>query len=237
VTVPASLFNEGTELLDCPDADADLVRRNLRDLERANRWLGGRRALDVGLRDVLGEVRPGTRLTLFDVGTGAGDLPAYCRSWAARRGLDLSPVALERIPAAATVSAGTGLPTFMASAEALPVRARSVDVVLLSQVVHHFHPDAAVGLLRACDAVARHGVIVVDLERARAAGLAYRLAARLLRFHEVTIDDGLTSIARGLSPASLQALLVRAGIAGRVRRVAPYRVVATWRTRHVGTEA
>ncbi len=230
MTATTPLLNEGTELLDRPDADAGLVRTNLKDLVLANRWLGGHRALAVALGDLLGNTPPGTRLTLLDVGTGAGDLPAYCRRWAARRGIEIRPVGLERVPAAAAVAAATGLATFVASAEAIPMRPGSVDVVLLSQVVHHFHPEFAVEVLSACDALARYGVVVVDLARSRIATAAFRLAAPALGFAAVTVADGLTSIDRGLSVSALSTLLARAGIEGRVRAVAPYRVVATWHT-------
>lgn len=223
-SVPAS----GTELLDQPDADPDLVRINLRDIARANRWLGGRHALSVGLRRALHDVAPGTRLTLLDVGTASGDLPSYCSTWGARRGLTFTSVGLERVPAAARVAAEDGLGAFVGCASALPIGPKSVDVVLISQVVHHFAHDEAISLLRASDTVARRAVIVVDLERSKMAKAAFRIACRVLRFAPVSRLDGLTSIDRGLTTDTARALFADAGIAANIDEVAPYRVIATW---------
>lgn len=218
----------GRELLDRPDADPHLVRRNLADIAKANRWLGGRRALSLGLQRTVGHLPAGTRLTLLDIGTGSGDLPAFCRTWARARGLTIDPVGLERIPAAARIAAGNGLATFIGCASAFPVRPKSVDIVLVSQVVHHFNRDAAVELLRWCDRFARRAVIMVELLRSRMAAAAYQVGSRILGFAPVTIDDGLTSIERGLTANEARALLADAGVSAAVTRVAPYRLVATW---------
>lgn len=218
----------GTELLDDPEADPELVESNVRNMARANRWLGGRRALYRGLGRALGSLARGTDLTLLDIGTGAGDLPAVVVGWGQRRGLRITPVGLERVRAAARFAADRGLPTFMGCATALPVRPKSVDVVLVSQVVHHFHRDAAVELLQACDAFARKAVIMVDLRRSAVARAGFWLGARALRFDPTTIEDGLTSIQRGLTPAEARDLIESAGISGEVLSVAPYRLVAVW---------
>lgn len=217
------------ELLDSPDADPYLVRRNLQDIAQANRWLGGRRSVAWALRRVLGGTRPRTRLSLLDIGAGSGDLARFCVGWAAARGLVLRAVGLERVPAAARVAAANGLPTLIGCASAVPVRSRAVDVILMSQVVHHFKREAAIELLRQCDRIARRAVIVVDLVRSPAARRAYRLGAGLLGFAPITVTDGLTSIDRGLTEDEARTMLNEAGILGHVQRVAPFRVVATWR--------
>jgi len=228
------LAKEGRELLDLPDADPDLVRLNLQDIAQANRWLGGRRALSVGLHTVLDRTPSGTHLTLLDIGTGSGDLPAFCRSWGARRGIDITTLGLDRIPSAAKMASANGLGTVVGCAGAFPIRPKSVDVVLISQVVHHFHRAAAVDLLRACDSFARRAVVVVELARSTMAKAAFRLAARLMRFEEVTVADGLTSIDRGYTTDSAQALLTEAGIVGNVQQVVPYRLVMTWTLKNGG---
>jgi hypothetical protein len=105
-----------------------------------------------------------------------------------------------------------------------------VDLVLVSQLAHHFSRDSAVRLFRTCDALARVGVVVADLRRGRLAPLAFRLGAGALGFDPVTIADGVTSIRRGFTPAELRALLAAAGVDARVSRRPGWRLVATWRT-------
>ena len=173
---------------------------------------------------------PRTRpLTLLDLGTGAGDLPGDAVRWAARRGWRLVPVGLERSRVAAALASAAGCPCAVADAGMAPFRDKSVDLVLVSQVLHHLAPASAVRLLRDCDRLARLGVVVADLRRARLAGPLFRLGGRLLGFDPVTLCDGVTSIRRGYDPGELRALLGRAGVQGRVNRRPGYRLVATWR--------
>ena len=111
-----------------------------------------------------------------------------------------------------------------------PIRERSVDIVLMSQVAHHFTRDSAIRLVRTCDALARVGVVIADLRRGPLAPLAFRIGATALRFDPVTRADGLTSLRRGYTAGELRDLLLVAGVRARVARRPGYRLVATWRT-------
>src|SRR5687768_3710320 len=67
----------GFEYLEDPGVDPALVRRSLADVARANRLFGGTRAVLAELDLVFAKQgSPRTNLTLLDVGTGAGDIPA-----------------------------------------------------------------------------------------------------------------------------------------------------------------
>jgi SAM-dependent methyltransferase len=226
---PLAITSVGTELLDDPGADPVIVVRSLENIARANRWFGGTRAVRYGLARVLDGVPCVRPLTLLDLGTGAGDLPGDAVRWGARRGWRLVPVGLERSRVAAALACTAGCPCAGADAGAAPFGDKSVDLVLVSQVLHHLAPASAVRLLRDCDRLARIGVVVADLRRARLAGTLFRLGGRLLRFDPVTLVDGVTSIQRGYEIGELRTLLGRAGVRGRVARRPGYRLVATWR--------
>ena len=221
----------GVETLDDPTSDPALVVRMLGDISRANRWFGGRQAMRHALARLLEPADRGRQLSLFDVGTGAGDLPLDAVRWAARRGVTLRPLGLERIPAAARLARSAGVPTMLGCASALPLRDNSVDVVLVSQLAHHLDPVGATRLFADCSRIARRGVIIADLRPSLLAGYGYRLGGLLLGLHQATIDDGVTSLARGFTPAALQSLC--AGVSSEPASVArlPFaRVVAWWRT-------
>jgi SAM-dependent methyltransferase len=221
----------GTELLDDPHADPTAVRLSLRNVARANRWFGGAAAVRYGLGRLLRDLAPGRPLTLLDLGTGAGDLPRGAVRWARRRGQVLRPLALELSRPAAALAAAAGVPCAVGCAGAPPLGERSVDIVLVSQVAHHFTRDSAIRLFRTCDALARVGVVVADLRRGRFAPLAFRVGATALGFDPITKTDGLTSIRRGYTAGELRELLLAAGIPARVARRPGYRLVATWRVR------
>ena len=221
----------GTELLDDPAADPAVVATSLRNISRSNRWFGGAAAVRHGLGQVLAGVPAGAELTLLDLGTGAGDLPCVAVRWGRRRGVTIRPVGLELSRVAARLARGVGVPSLVGCAGMPPLRDKSVDLVLASQLLHHLAPESAVQLLRVCDRVARVGVVIADLRRGRLAPLAFQVGARALGFDRHTLADGITSIRRGYTPAELRALLGAAGIAGRVSRRPMYRLVATWRPR------
>ncbi|MGH7560854.1 MAG: methyltransferase domain-containing protein [Gemmatimonadales bacterium] len=219
---------EGRELLDDPEAPPSRVGASLRNIATANTLFGGAAAVRWGLRRALAGVPAGATLTMLDVGTGMGDLPTRARAWASRLGVRLVPVGLDRHRAAARLAHGHGLTALVGDGAALPIRSRGVDVVLLSQVAHHFGPCAVVHLLRECDRVARRAVIVADLRRSRAAAFGWTLAARVLRFDDDTLRDGLTSLARGYTLGSFRSLLEQAGVTASVIRRPGSRIVAVW---------
>ena len=239
----------GVEVLDSPGADPALVRRMLTDIARANRWLGGVTALEVGLRYLLGTTPRPAPLTLLDVGTGAGDLPLAARAWGARHGIHIRSVGVERHPAAAHLSRENGVPCAVACGSALPFKTpihhspppllrgagqaftNGVDIVLISQLLHHFDDTAALTLIREAASVARCGVILTDLRPMPGAALGFRLAGRVLGFHRTTVHDGIVSMSRGRSAQALGQLAARAGARHPlVRNLATARVVVAFRT-------
>jgi hypothetical protein len=224
-----SLSSTGEELLDDPGADGATVELSLANIARANRWFGGAAAVRFGLARLF-RGRPAGPVTLLDVGTGAGDLPAMAIRWGAARGLEIRPFGLERHAAAARLARRTGLLTLLGDAGDLPFADRSVDVVIVSQLAHHLDPDSCVTLFRECSRVARQGVIIADLRRSRLAAAGFRIGGRLLGFDRVTIKDGVTSLARGFTRATLTGLLDRSGYQGTVAARPGARIVATWRT-------
>lgn len=218
----------GEELLDHPDTDPVAVQLSLRNIARANALFGGWDAARWGLARLLGRTHPGT-VTLLDVGTGAGDLPRRAVEWAARRGIRLAPLGLERHPAAATLARARGLPVIIGCGSALPFDDRAVDLVLLSQVAHHLAPAALAAVARELTRVARIGVVLADLRPSDLAGLGYRLVGPLLGFDHHTIVDGVTSLRRGFTPKRLAQQLGTAGIRPTIATRRGVRIVAAWR--------
>jgi SAM-dependent methyltransferase len=121
-----------------------------------------------------------------------------------------------------------GIATTVADGFRLPLRDRSVDYVLCSQLLHHFGADAAVRLLAELDRVARRGVVVADLRRSAFAAAGIFLASFPLRFQPTTRRDAVISVFRGFTAAELGALCDAAGVRAAVRRHAGFRLTAAW---------
>jgi SAM-dependent methyltransferase len=223
-----SISSIGVELLDDPGADPVTVAESLRNIARANRWFGGAAAVRHGLACTLRGTARGVTISLLDLGTGAGDLPRVAQRWGRQRGIRIQPVGLELSRAAAALAQHSGLATVVGCAGSPPIRDKSVDVVLVSQVAHHLSPESVVHLFRTCNRLARHAVIIADLRRHPLAASGFRFGARLLGFDPVTLTDGVTSIRRGFSRSELLSLLGQAGVRGQVDQRPGFRLVATW---------
>ena len=116
-----------------------------------------------------------------------------------------------------------------AEALSLPIADRSVDIAVCSQLLHHFHDDDVVTVLRELDRVAIRRVIVSDLRRSWTAAAGFWLASVPLRFHAVSRHDGVVSVLRAFSATELSTLMDRAVCAGAsVRRRLGFRLVASW---------
>ncbi|HVO34148.1 MAG TPA: methyltransferase domain-containing protein [Gemmatimonadales bacterium] len=226
------------ELFDDPAADASTVVASLRDIARANRYFGGAAAAVSRLDEFFRAVPPGAALTLLDVGTGDGDIPRAAQRRAATRGIRLRVLGLERHHAAARLAARDGMISpLLGDAHVLPLRAASVDLVLCSQLLHHFRGAALAAAIAELSRVAGLGVVVADLLPSPVAALGFWLAGLPLRFHPVTRRDGFVSVLRGFTPAALHLACREAGVEARVRTHPGFRVTAAWAARPPGGRA
>lgn len=220
----------GFEYLDDPHVDDALRARSLADVARANRVFGGTRAAVLELASALAPFRiNGHRASMLDVGTGLGDIPARAREAARLAGVSLMAIGVDAAPSLAAASKGHVDHAICADARTLPVADRAVDLVLCSQLLHHFERTDALRLLRELDRVARARVVVSDLRRSYAAAAGLWLASFLLRFHPVSRHDGVVSVLRGFTTGELAALVEEAvGRRPAVRRRRGWRVTASW---------
>jgi SAM-dependent methyltransferase len=218
---------EGREVTDDVNANEAEVAVTLRDIRRANTFLGGTRI-------VVSEALRLTRLsrglvTILDVGAGTGDVARAAAQALTNRGLCARTIAVEQSFILGAIARPETDHVIAGDALALPIRDRSVDVAICSQVLHHFCDQKARVLIAELDRVARIGVVIGDLERDAVASLLFRAVAPALRFHPVTVRDGLLSIERGFSGPELRAL-VRSAVTRDVvvRRRFPFRLTASW---------
>ncbi len=223
----------GTETLDNPHADPALALRSLRDVALANRFFGGRRAVLRAVAPLLGPARATTSaLTLLDIGTGLGDIPAAAQAMARRAGVVLHTIGLERVSPLARAAQRQCAQALAGDALALPFADRSIDVVTCSQVLHHFDGAEAECLLQECTRVARQRVIIGDLRRSWLAAAGLWLSSWGLGFHPVSRHDGVVSVLRGYTPDELRTLVARAtGITPAVHAGLGFRITAAWSPR------
>lgn len=219
------------EVLDDPRCDAELRERSLTDVSRANRLLGGTRAVLAEIRALLPELaRLGREVTLLDVGTGIGDIPAAARAMSARAGVPMRAFGVDEAASLARASVARLDGAIAGNALALPIATSAVDIAMCSQVLHHFPEDAARQLLAELDRVARHRVIVSDIRRSWVAACGLWVVSFPMGFHPVSRADGMLSVLKGFTAPELRSLVHDAtGIAPVVHRRLGWRLTTSWR--------
>lgn len=216
----------GVEVLDVCD-DPELQRRSHRDIALANRLLGGVRAVRTELEPLLDA--PGHDITLLDVGTGTGDIPERLLPVARRRGMRLRVFGVDGRMELVRATREWPAEGVCADALALPFADGAFDIVLASQVLHHFPRDEAIRLLRELDRVAKRRVVIADLRRSWVAAGGLWLISFPLGFHAVSRHDGVVSILRGFDGTELAEMVREAvGVLPRVRRQFAWRLTASW---------
>jgi SAM-dependent methyltransferase len=220
----------GSEALDTPTLDRVTARATLADIARSNLLFGGHAAVVWGVLRLLDGGVTGRSLTVADVGAGAGDVLVALGDALARRGVVMSGIAIDWHREAAQMAGERRQLAVVGDAFRLPLPDGAVDVVVASQLLHHFTVAAAMSLVRELDRIARIGVVISDLRRTRLAAAGIWLAAHALRFHPVSRADGVVSVRRGFTTHELTDLCATAGIAVRAYRRPGFRLVAPWRT-------
>jgi SAM-dependent methyltransferase len=216
----------GHEILDDAGIDAATRIQSIGDVTRSNRLFGGMRAAMAAVDDLL---VPSATITLLDVGTGLADIPAAIARRARLAGATVTTVGLDEAFDLLQSVRQRLTAAVQSTALALPFRDRSIDVVVCSQLLHHFPDDGLPAVIRELDRVARRRVVIADLRRSRVAAAGFWLASFPLGFHPVTRHDGVVSVFRGFTAAELHAVVHRAtGVAPDVRHRLGFRLTATW---------
>jgi SAM-dependent methyltransferase len=218
----------GTEILDDPGVSPEVMERSMADVERANVLLGGTRAALREIEPVLAALPKCA--TLLDVGTGTADIPAAARTLAARRGMTLKTIGFDLSPVLVERHRRRNDYVVRGNALQLPFRDKSIDVVMCSQVLHHFPEREARALIAEMNRVARARVVISDLRRSLLAAGGLWLASFLLNFHSVSRHDGVVSIMRGFVPEELSDLVrAGAGTTPAVHRRPGFRITTSWK--------
>lgn len=217
----------GVEILDLPGVDPKIVTRSLADVARCNALFGGLASALDEIRDTLPDLP--RCATLLDVGTGLGDIPCGARKLAHDNGVELTTIGLDSAPELTHASRQSLSFAVCGDARRLPFADRSVDVVMCSQVLHHFADSEAATLIREMNRVARVRVVVSDIRRSWIAAAGLWLVSFPLRFHAVSRHDGVVSVLRGFTAQELAATVQNA-IAQQplVHHRRGFRITASW---------
>jgi len=194
------------EWLDDDLGTAAEIGETLADLRHINEWFGGVRTTTELLRRVARE-RGLRKLSILEVGAGAGDVPLAAQRLLAGHGVGSQVTLLDRAsshlpPGGAALVAGDAL--------RLPFRDGTFDVVSCSLLAHHFEPETLVEF--ACESlrVSRQAVLINDLIRSRLHLLLVYLGLPLFR-SRITWHDAPASVRRAYTCDEMRGVLANVG--------------------------
>lgn len=231
--IGAPLRVERDERIDSYDLPIVDFEQSFSDIRRINRFLGG---TAVVRRELEALVVSDQTVTMLDLGTGTADIPLAMIRRTRSHGGRIQAVALDANPtiiqiAKREANGDPDLKLMVGNAVQLPFADGSFDFVTCSLTFHHFSDSVAVSTLREMHRVARHALIVNDLQRGYLPACLIWLLTRLARMHSLTRHDGPLSVMRSRTLAEYRDLGARAGFPNARIRSHPF-----WRAALVVTK-
>ena len=220
-TTPAERIDQD-ELLDREEGTEQEVARSLRDLERINRFLGGKAFLRRHVFPLLNQADATRPLRILDLACGS----AVCARWIADdarcRGRKVDIVALDRSArhlriareemARAEVDGYPEITLLQADAARLPFQAGAFDLVVSTLFMHHLSPPDLAAMIRGWAGVCRGRLLLNDLVRDWLPYYFFLLARPLFARSPLTRHDGQVSLLRAYTPAEMRSIVERAGV-------------------------
>ena len=201
----------------------------LADLATVNSVTVARPPTIAFMRRVSRGMKAGAQLSVLDVGFGEGDMLRRVYRWGVRRGLRMELSGVDLNPWSAT-AARAATPAAMdirfITSDLFDLPWGETDVVISSLFTHHLTDAQVVEFLVWMERRARRGWFVNDLHRHPIAFHGFRLLSGAAGWHRFVQHDGPISVARSFRRRDWEALLRRAGLAGRatVRWHVPFRL-------------
>ncbi|GAC1500436.1 MAG: class I SAM-dependent methyltransferase [Vulcanimicrobiaceae bacterium] len=209
--------------MDAPVQSLPELESSLRDIERANRWLGG-------IAPVRAAVLASDARSVLDVGCGSGDIASAILSAGRSLGRDISVTCVDisdqMLQIARARTANPAITFVRADATALPFAAASFDVVMCNLALHHFDERSAPRLLQEMRRVAARVPLVCDLRRSVVGYLGAWALSRVATSNRLTRHDAPLSMRRASTPDEAVRLARSAGWRSpSVRRAAFFRML------------
>ena len=220
-TTPAERTEED-ELLDLEEGSEQEVARSLRDLERINRFLGGKAFLRRHVFPLLDRRESAGPLRVLDMACGS----AVCARWivdrARRRGRNVEIVALDRSARHLKIAREEiarripdGYPEISllrADAGCLPFQSAAFDLVISTLFPHHLSPPDLAGMIRAWARVCRGRLLLNDLVRDWVPYYFFLASRPIFARSPLTWHDGRVSLLRAYTPSEMRAITERSGV-------------------------
>lgn len=192
------------------------LRKNLRELEVINNWLGGHKVVLDAL-DKLTANFTGQPLQIADIGCGGGDTLTTIANWAKRKsikvqltGIDANDFMVQYARQHCQKYNNINIAQHDVCSEEFAQQ--EYDIIVCSLFCHHFTNVQLVKLFRQLYRQARVAIIINDLHRHWFAYYSIKYITKLFSGSYLVQNDAPLSVWRAFKRPELQQLLTDAGI-------------------------
>jgi len=203
------------ELLDMPNQSPIDVALCLDDLRSVNRRAGGNKLHSALLQRASAGLDTAETMQLLEVASGRADVLQHAALGLQRNGYKLQITLLdqktEHFPSTSHWEAQLPKPEcVLGDALAMPFADNSFDIVSCCLFVHHLRPEEFAQFLASALRIARHAVVINDLERSRIHWLLAH-AGRVKYRSRLTKYDAAVSVRRAYTLKEMQEMLINTG--------------------------
>jgi 2-polyprenyl-3-methyl-5-hydroxy-6-metoxy-1,4-benzoquinol methylase len=211
-----ALRSNQPELMDDLSLSGDELRKNLRELEVINNWLGGHKVvLDALNKSTLNYKNQ--HLTIADIGCGGGDTLTSIANWAQRKsinvqltGIDANDFMVQYARQHCQHYSNITIAQHNVFSEAFALQ--EYDIIVCSLFCHHFTDEQLIRLFGQLYQQARVAVIINDLHRHWFAYYSIKYITKLFSGSRLVQHDAPLSVWRAFKRPELEKLLQQASI-------------------------
>lgn len=203
------------ELLDRDDIPFADIKKNMQELDRINRYLGGHRISLDGIRRLTFKQKMNEPLRITEIGCGGGDNLRAIGRWAAKKklqvqlsGIDINPSC---IGYAQSVERNKGI-SFIHSDYRDVNFSQRPHIIFSSLFCHHFTEDELRGMLQWMRKNSTLGFFINDLHRHSLAYYSIGLLTKAFSNSYLVKNDAPLSVKRGFVREDWKRLFTSAGI-------------------------
>jgi SAM-dependent methyltransferase len=192
--------------MDDPSLDVNVLDTAVADINTVNHWLGGYGFTKKAVLDVI-KKDPQRFYRIVDVGCSDGGMLRYLAKELAHYNLEFLGIDLSKrsIEMAAEKSADFKNIRFRESdIFKTPLQEISGDIILVTLTLHHFSEVEMPKYLSRFQEMASNAIIINDLHRSRIAYGFFKFFSPIFIGNEISIHDGLISIASGFKAADFK---------------------------------
>ncbi|HEY8513705.1 MAG TPA: methyltransferase domain-containing protein [Cyclobacteriaceae bacterium] len=209
-----AIRSDQQEIMDDLTCSGDDVRQALHELEVINAWLGGNAVTLEGVAKLVKGIKPGTEITVADLGCGSGDIAERVRSMLLSKGLKPLVLGIDANPNIIQIARANHPDLHF---EALDIFSEAFrhfrfDIVTATLFFHHFDSKRLAAFIRQLLSQTRMGIVINDIHRHWFAFHSIRLLTRMFSRSPMVRNDAPVSVLRAFSRRDLEDILADAGV-------------------------